>query len=83
MMKSITDAIRAMTARPPITPPTIAPTGTDLEFEVERMLEVEVGELVDEEEGKELGVVTAVSDVLEVEYPGGYCVPVETPNDPV
>ena len=82
-MKSIKDAKTPMTARPPITPPTIAPTGTELEFELEGMLEVEEGEPVDEEEGKELEAVVAASDVLGAEYPGGYCVPVEMPNDPV
>jgi hypothetical protein len=82
MMKSITaDAERPMTASPPITPPTIAPAGTDLEFEVEGVVKVEVGGAVDE--GKEFEFVAVASDAPEAVYPGGYCVPVEMPNAPV
>jgi hypothetical protein len=38
-------------------------------------IEVEVEEAVDE--------VVGASHALEVEYPGGYCVPVEMPKAPV
>lgn len=83
-----------MTATPPITPPTIAPTGTDLEFDVEDVVDGGVEDEVDSglEEDKEFRSVGADSDgvvrivvpvSVGVGYPRGYCVPVEMPFIPV
>jgi hypothetical protein len=83
----------AITASPPITPPTIALTGAELEFDVEEVVdggvEDEVGRVL--EEGKEFGLVEADADCVVcvvfpvsvgVGYPKGYCVPVEMPFIP-
>lgn len=94
MTKNITaNTNTAITASPPITPPTIAPTGAELEFDVEEVVdggvEDEVGRGL--EEDKEFGLVGADVDCVvcvvipvsvAVGYPRGYCVPVEMPFIP-
>lgn len=76
-------AIKLIKARPPMTPPTIAPTGAELPRWPDGF---EVGDDV-----LEAGLEVVLVLVLELElvaedgvgYPAGYCVPVETPFDPV
>lgn len=84
----IAPAIKLRKARPPMTPPTIAPTGGELAWWSDEFGLADDPELVP---GAELEFVLVLELELELElvvedgvgYPAGYCVPVETPFDPV